>query len=714
MVLLLCQIAAILLVSRVVGVLAERIGQPKVVGEMLAGILLGPSLFGLVAPGAFATLFPASSIGSLNVLSQIGIIIFLFLIGLELDPKLLRGRGHAAVVISHTSIFLPMLLGFGLMFYLFPHHYKPGTPFMPVALFMGAAMSVTAFPVLARILTERNLHKTRIGAIAITCAAVDDVTAWCLLALVVAVAKSSTLGGVGGTILLSCVYIAAMMFVVRPFLNRLQDVHDRQGRLGQDMVALILVLMLASALVTEWIGIHALFGAFMLGAVMPKGTRFVRSLTEKLEDFTVVFLLPLFFAYTGLRTQIGLLNSWTLWFEALLIIAVACMGKFGGSTIAGRICGLPWREASAIGTLMNTRGLMELVILKVGLDLGVISPSVFAMMVIMALVTTAMTTPVLSWVYPRRLFVQATAQAKKPALPHERAFDVLIPVAFPRSGGPLLHLANLLAGKPSVDGTPGAVPTGGGNIVALHLRRPVDRDGYRAGLDETMTPAQDESLEPLLDHARQHDIVVTPMTFTSVDIPGDIAQVAHEKHTDLVLIGFHNPVFGRALLGGTVASVMRSAETDVAVFIDRGFDAANRVLVPFLGTSHDRLALELAARIGRSGRTNVTVLHVVGSTASSESAAARTGARHEVNRIFNDPTQPNPVNIRTVESETPVSAVLDVAKEFDLVVIGVAETWGLESQLFGMRSERIARDCPTSLLIVRKYAVPTTTAIAHA
>jgi len=697
MVLLLCQIAVILIVSRIVGVLAERVGQPKVVGEMLAGILLGPSLFQIVAPGTFDALFPGSSLGSLNVLSQIGIIIFLFLIGLELDPKLLRGRGHAAVVISHTSIVFPMVLGFGLMFYLFPHHYAPGTPFLPVALFMGAAMSVTAFPVLARILTERNLHKTRIGAIAITCAAVDDVTAWCLLAVVVAVAKAESVGAVGWTILLACVYIAGMMFLVRPFLKRLQDVHDRQGRLGQDMVALILILVLVSALITEWIGIHALFGAFMIGAVMPKGGRFVRSLTEKLEDFTVVFLLPLFFAYTGLQTQIGLLNSVELWLEALLIIVVACLGKFGGSTIAGKLCGLPWREASAIGTLMNTRGLMELVILKVGLDLGVISPSVFAMMVIMALVTTALTTPVLSWVYPRRLFVQASAAKTKPLLPHEKAFDVLIPVAFPRSGGPLLNLANLLTGKPG--------PTGsGGNIVALHLRRPVDREAYRAGLDDTITPAQDESLEPLLEHATEHNISVSPMTFTSVDVAGDITQVAQEKHTDLVLIGFHNPVFGKALLGGTVASVMRSAETDVAVFINRGFDTATRVLVPFLGTSHDRLALELAGRIGRSGRTSVTVLHVVPPVATTESNAARTGARQAVNRVFSDPTQANPVEIQTVESDTPVSAVLDAAKDFDLVIIGVAETWGLEAQLFGMRSERIARDCPTSLLIVRKYA----------
>lgn len=704
MVLLLCQIAVILVATRIVGVLAERVGQPKVVGEMLAGILLGPSLFGWLAPGAFGTLFDPNELLGLNYLSQIGIILFLFLIGLELDPKLLKGRGKTAFIISQTSIIFPMILGIGLTVYIYKNHPPAGKSFWPVALFMGAAMSVTAFPVLARILTERNLHKTRVGAIAITCAAVDDVSAWCLLALVVAVASSASFAGVGWTLLFTTVYVSAMFFVVRPFLNRLQDVHDRQGRLSQDVVAMILILVLASALVTEWIGIHALFGAFMLGAVMPKGTRFVRTLTEKLEDFSVVFLLPLFFAFTGLKTQIGLLDSPLLWLETGLIISVACAGKFGGSLVAAKACGMGWRESAAIGTLMNTRGLMELVILKVGLDLGVITASVFAMMVIMALVTTAMTTPVLARVYPRKLFAQPdpTPAGGAPVLPHEKAFDVLIPVASPRSGGPLLNLASLLTGRRTADGT------SGGNIVALHLRRPVDRDAYRAGLDEPLKPVEDESLEPLLEFATANDVVVQPLTFTSTDVAGDIAHVAVDRHTDLVLIGFHNPVFGKALLGGTVASVLRAVETDVAVFIDRGFGAAGTVLVPFLGTTHDRLALDLAARIGRSGRTKVTVLHVIAPASDAaltgRSAPPHAGTRAAVERVFADPTQANPVTIRTVESETPVSAVLEAAREFDLVIIGVAETWGLESQLFGMRPERIARDCPTSLLIVRKHA----------
>jgi nucleotide-binding universal stress UspA family protein len=391
----------------------------------------------------------------------------------------------------------------------------------------------------------------------------------------------------------------------------------------------------------------------------------------------------------GLKTQIGLLDSAGMWMDAGLIIVVACLGKFGGTALAARACGLQWRESSALGILMNTRGLMELVILQIGSELNVITPRVFAMMVMMAIATTCFTTPVLSWVYPRRLFetdeAADSAATGGPTAP--RPFSVLIPVAFPRSGGPLLHLASLVTGADQ------------GRIVALHLRRPMDREGYRAGFDDPTRAADDESLEPLIVRAKETNIKVEPVSFATVDVPGDIAQVADEKRSNLVLIGFHNPVFGHALLGGTVAGVMRETERDVAVFIDRGFNGAKKLLIPFLGTVHDRLALELAGRIARSSGATITLLHVVapGQPALPQQTAAK---------IFGDPSLPEPVEVRTVESDTPVSAVLSVAGEFNLVVIGVAERWGLESRLFGLRAERIARDCPSSLLIVRKYVKP--------
>ncbi len=405
--LLLVQIGVILVAARVVGLLFRFIRQPQVVGEMVAGILLGPSLLGWVAPELSAQLFPAASLGFLNSISQVGLLIFMFLVGVELDPRLLRGKSHTALVTSHASIVAPFFLGALVSLFLYPRLSHDGVTFTGFALFMGAAMSVTAFPVLARILRERNLLKTRVGTVAIACAAVDDVTAWCILAGVVAVVRSGsgatslwlTLGG-------SAAFVAVMVIGVRPVLARAEGAFHRSGRLTQDLLGIILLLGLASAWVTEYVGIHALFGAFLAGAIMPKGERFVHALTEKLEDLTVVLLLPLFFAFTGLRTAFGLVSGGEMWGYAALIILVAVAGKWGGSTLAARFTGMTWREAGAVGVLMNTRGLMELVILNIGLDIGVISPALFAMMVLMALVTTFMTSPLLEWIYPARLIRQ--------------------------------------------------------------------------------------------------------------------------------------------------------------------------------------------------------------------------------------------------------------------------------------------------------------------
>lgn len=401
---LLIQIGVILVVARIVGFIFRKIHQPQVMGEMVAGILLGPSLLGWLAPAASATLFPPDSLGYLNSLSQIGLLIFMFLVGLELDPQILRGRGHAAVVTSHVSILAPFFLGTLLALYLYPRLSDDSVSFTNYALFMGIAMSITAFPVLARILTERNLLRTQIGSVTIACAAVDDVTGWSILAGVVLLARAgATTTPLWVTILGTAVYILGMIFVVRPLLGNLETLFKLRNRLSQDIMAIIFLLLLASGLITEWLGIHALFGAFLMGAIMPKHYGFVHTLTEKLEYVAVVLLLPLFFAFTGLRTSIGLVNGAEMWFYCFLIILVAVAGKFGGSTLAARITGLSWREAGALGVLMNTRGLMELVVLNIGLDIGVLSPAMFTMMVLMALVTTFMTAPMLEWIYFSRL-----------------------------------------------------------------------------------------------------------------------------------------------------------------------------------------------------------------------------------------------------------------------------------------------------------------------
>jgi len=396
---LLIQVGVILLVARLVGLVFRKLHQPQVIGEMIAGILLGPSLLGWLAPDISAALFPPESLGFLNALSQIGLLLFMFLVGLEFDPNMLRSQGRAAVVTSQASIVAPFILGAGLAFYLYPKLSDASVSFTSFALFMGIAMSITAFPVLARILTERKMLRSKVGAMAITCAAVNDVTGWSILAAIVLfVQANSSAHPIWLTLVGTAVYIVVMIWGVRPLLQRLEGTFQKWG-ISQDMMTLIFLVILVSGLVTEWLGIHALFGAFLAGVIMPKQHSFVHALTEKLEYVAIVLLLPLFFAFTGLRTSVGLLNGADLWFYCALIILVAVAGKFGGSTVAARAMGMSWREASSVGVLMNTRGLMELVVLNIGLDIGILSPTLFAMMVIMAIVTTVMTAPLLQWIY---------------------------------------------------------------------------------------------------------------------------------------------------------------------------------------------------------------------------------------------------------------------------------------------------------------------------
>jgi Kef-type K+ transport system membrane component KefB/nucleotide-binding universal stress UspA family protein len=689
---LLVQIGLILMLSRVVGLIFTRIGQPQVMGEMVAGIMLGPSLFGLLMPATAAWVFPANSITYLSILSQLGVIFFLFLIGLELDPKLLRSRGHAAIVISHASIIAPFLLGAAMMLFLYTRllNDAPHMQFRPVALFIGAAMSITAFPVLARILTERNLHKTDIGAVTITCAAVDDVSAWCLLAFVVAIARAEKLNFALITAGFSVMYVLAMFFLVRPFLHRLQLIFERQGRLTQNVTAVVFLLVLTSAYTTEKIGIHALFGAFLMGAIMPKGTQFVRHLSEKLEDYTVVFLLPLFFAFTGLKTQIGLLNSGELWLYAALIILVACAGKFGGSVVAARLCGIHFRESAAIGILMNTRGLMELVILNIGRELDVISEAVFAMMVLMALVTTAMTTPLLHLFYPRHLM-----DRERTPIPAGR-FSVLIPVSLPASARALVQIADMISGIASAQR----------RIHALFLRRPIEQEAYRAAADQSQPDASYEPLAAAIAEANARGIPIEPVSFVTRDVPGDIVTAAESHHDNLILMGFHKPVFGTTILGGTVHRVLSVAPVDVGILVDRGLpnekksDRPLRLLVPYLGGRHDRFALELANRMSKNTGAAVTVLHVVAPNRHQDQPALN--AKAAVERVFAEPGSSTPMTFRVMQHEDPIRAVLDECAGHDLLVLGVAEEWGLTSHLFGFRPERIARDCTRSLLMVRK------------
>lgn len=393
---LLLQIIAILVSARLFGLLFKSLGQPAVIGEVVAGILLGPSVLGAWFPSATSFLFPASSLPNLQFLSQIGLMLFMFVIGMELDLKMVRTKARDAVIISHVSIGVQYALGMGLAYYLYNEFAPPGIEFLSFSLFIGIALSITAFPVLARIIRERNMTRTKIGTIAITCAANDDIMAWCILAAVISIVKSGSSANLYFTLALVVCYLGVMIFLVKPLLKRFNQKRIGAEALSLDEVALKFAVLLLSAYTTEIIGIHALFGAFFAGVIMPSSPGFREKLTDKVEHVSLGLLLPLFFAFSGLRTQIGLLNDWHSWAICGLIILVAVVGKFGVGMISARVTGQTWSDSFILGALLNTRGLMELIVLNIGYDFGVLNPQIFSMMVLMALVTTFMTGPILS------------------------------------------------------------------------------------------------------------------------------------------------------------------------------------------------------------------------------------------------------------------------------------------------------------------------------
>lgn len=401
----LATLAAIIALGNLLAWGFRCISQPAVIGEVVAGILLGPSLLGSFAPEVMQQLIPDATAdphglvtAALKAIAQLGVVLYMFLVGLELNTQKVGRQAQAAIAISHASIVVPFVLGAGLALWLYPVLSHDAVPFTSFALFLGVAMAITAFPVLARILTDRKLEQTDLGVVALSCAATDDVTAWCLLAFVVGVARAQ-IGGAVIVMIAALVFIAAMFLVVRPLALRWVAWAELRGA-DRHSTPLLFVAVLCAALTTEAIGIHAVFGSFLLGAVIPHDSRVAQELGRKLHDVVTILLLPAFFAITGMNTRIGLIDGADNWLMCGAIILVATLGKFGGTIVAARFAGLDWRTSSALGVLMNTRGLMELIVLNIGLSLGVISPKLFAMMVLMALATTMATAPLLRWLIP--------------------------------------------------------------------------------------------------------------------------------------------------------------------------------------------------------------------------------------------------------------------------------------------------------------------------
>ncbi|MES2645377.1 MAG: cation:proton antiporter [Bacteroidota bacterium] len=619
---LLLQIITIILAAMAFGYLFRKLRQPAVIGEIIAGIVLGPSLVGYYFPEFSLFLFPVASLPNLQFLSQIGLILFMFVVGMELDLQVLKTKAYEAIVISHASIVIPFTFGIALAYFLYNSYAPAGVPFLPFSLFIGIAMSITAFPVLARIVQERQLSKTKLGALVITCAAADDITAWCLLAAVIAIVKAGSFISASYTILLAIVYVLLMVFVIRPFLKKVGDKYAGREKLSKPIVAVFFITLLVSSYIAELIGIHALFGAFMAGIIMPANASFRSVFIDKVEDVAVVLLLPLFFVFTGLRTQIALLNDITLWKACAGIIVIAVAGKFLGSALSARFVGQSWKNSLVIGALMNTRGLMELVVLNIGYDLGVLTPEIFAMMVIMALFTTFMTGPSLDLINfsyrEKRVHSPATVTRAIAS-----TFKILISFGTPDSGRAMLKLAAAFI-KNSKENT---------SITALHLTPSSEVNQFN--IDEKETSL----FEPLLEEAEQLQLKVEKLFKPSQDIIPEVIRIANETACDLLLVGtsrsiyegtflgnllgltsklmepdklyrtltFQQPLFEQALFDERTQAIIDHAKVPLGVFINKQFSEAQKILLPVSGIS-DQVVFIYARKLITNNNAVVTLV----------------------------------------------------------------------------------------------------------
>ena len=622
---LLLQIITIIIVARVFAFFCKKIGQPSVIGEIAAGIFLGPSFVGHYFPEFSAFVFPLASLTNLQFLSQIGLILFMFVVGMELDLKVLKTKAHDSFVISHASIIIPFALGMGLAYFIYMGFAPPGVKFLSFSLFVGIAMSITAFPVLARIVQERGLSKTRIGAIVITCAAADDITAWCILAAVIAIVKAGTFVSALYTIALAIGYVLVMLLVVRPFLKKLGDIYSNKESLSKPIVAIFFITLLLSAYAAEIIGIHALFGAFLAGIIMPSNMSFRNILIDKVEDVSLVMLLPLFFVFTGLRTQIGLLNEPYHWAICGVIILVGVGGKFLGSALSAKFVGQTWRDSLTIGALMNTRGLMELVVLNIGYDLGVLTPEVFAMMVIMALVTTAMTGPALDLI---NRFMKEPKEVPVPeTLKEERKYRILIPFGNGKKGAKMVRLAYSFVKRAQTNAA----------ITALHLSPGNEINQFNTSEYET------SSFSPVKREAKRLDLSLNMVFKPALDVEREIVGLANNGNYDLTIIGTGESVFSGTLLGKVLGvthkiinpeklietitgkeklfenslfdemtkQILKSIKVPVGVFVDKDFQQAENVFLPIFSV-RDSFLLVYAQKLIANNESRVSILDMSG------------------------------------------------------------------------------------------------------
>ena len=695
---LLLQIISILVVSRLFGFLFKKMGQPTVIGEILAGIVLGPSLLGYFYPQAFHFLFAANSLGNLYILSQVGLILFMFTIGMELNVGVLKQKISQTYVISHASILIPYLMGMTLAYFVYKEFAASHTDFLSFALFIGISMSITAFPVLARIVQEKGLSKTHLGTMAIASAANDDVTAWCILAAVIAIAKTGSFISSLYTIGFSILYVIFMLLLVKPFLRRVGEIYSNSEVLNKSIVAFILLILIVSAFLTQVIGIHALFGAFLVGVVMPQLPNFRRLIIDKIEDVSVTLLLPLFFVFTGLRTEIGLLNSPYLWGICGIFILVAVFGKFVGGAFTARILGETWKDSLSIGVLMNTRGLMELIVLNIGYEMGILPPAIFVMLVIMALVTTFMTTPALSVI--NRLFPEKDIEEEYIIQQSQGIFKALVALGNPENGKSLLDVA-----KTVLEGTKNSLA-----VTVLHITPGTDTNpiyGEQFSVD---------SFKTIREEANALSIPIETEYKVTDNIESGIVKTANHNNFDFLLVGagvslsgipffkettrfqnikwlnsIVNNIFKQqqffypgTLIKDKTRHFVENTNCSVGVFVNRGFTSITSTIV-LLHDESDEFLLRYARRLIRNN-SGITINILDINKLSVTSEIIRRGI-HDLRQQF-----PNEVK---VNKATRLNSTVFSKQSFMLISY---PTWNL---LSGSDKNEL-KSIPSTLIINKK------------
>jgi Kef-type K+ transport system membrane component KefB len=624
---LLLQVIVILLACRLFGWLFAKMGQPTVIGEILAGIVLGPSILGHLAPGIASFLFPPESMVNITVLSQFGLILFMFSIGMELDIAEVRKTFKKTLLISHTSTIVPFSFGMLAAYFIYDIYADRDTPFLSFALFTGIAMSITAFPVLARIIQEKGLTKSHLGTITIASAANGDITAWCLLAVVVAIAQAGSMLSAVYNMLFSGVYILFMLFAARPFLQALGHLYHNKEVIDRGLVAFMFFILVGSAYLTEILGLHALFGAFIAGIVMPGNLKFRKIMTEKVEDVSLSLFLPLFFVSTGLRTEIGLLNTPGLWQLCGAIILTAIAGKFGGAYLSARFVGESIRDSLYIGALMNTRGLMELVVLTIGYEMHILTPPVFVMLVIMTLVTTFMTTPLISFIkYCYRKRDRILEEKMRPPL--KGVFNVLLSFGRAGNGQVMLDAACQMfsRGKNKL------------NITALHLTMGADINPLHTDNFEEV------SFGPILYGAQKLGIPLKTRYEVSTRGVQEIVDIVNREGFDFLLVGagislsnlpadvavyrfrtlFYNRFFKRfkapgswfspgSLLKDKTNFFIEHSHCPVGIFVNRYFVKATSVIL-IVASADDLFLLDYARTLLLSTSGSISLLNKTSST----------------------------------------------------------------------------------------------------